>query len=87
MRHDVEVPATNFRVYRIKTLSDDVLPTGSSKENLEALFAARVELNKINKYKIIGVLDLKKEDEEPTAQDIIEAPLLYLVYITEVNLE
>lgn len=88
MRHNLEVSAKDLRIYKIKALSDDVLPAYSSKENLETLFAAKLELNKLNKYRVIGVLDLKKnENEEPSAAEIIEAPLLYLAHITNISIE
>lgn len=86
MRHTVELPFDKFRLYKVGTLSDDVLPAYSS--GLSAMIPVKVDCRKLKKKKIIGALNLtKSENEEPTLEEIVSASLSYLVYITDLNVD
>ena len=87
MRHTVELPFNKFRLYKVGTLSDDVLPAYSAA-GLNTMIPVRVDCKKLKIKKIIGALNLlKPESEEPTLEEIVSASLSYLVLITEVNIE
>ena len=84
MRNTIELTAENFRVYEIRTFMDEVLPAYAVK--LETLFVSRVDFKKLSKFRMIGILDISKpENEEPTAEELINATLTYLIYITDYN--
>jgi len=85
-RHIVELPFDKFRLYKIGTLSEDVLPAYSSA--LSLMIPVKVDCRKLNIKKIVGVLNLtKNENEEPSLEEIMSSSLSYLVYIQEIKLE